>query len=161
SLERRADGSSTTARISPSDLAFEHTSGSKMQSKLMDFAIYIEPSQLLKGAVHKHLCRLKATRQSINQTTAPLLRQKPIAVNWESKRPFTGGESSDIHSAVWVGAQLVRLRQILDTSSAGGPKEKNICLPALSALGHQLHLLILEEEETQNVCSPVDWAGPP
>ncbi|KAI4159214.1 MAG: hypothetical protein LQ342_006734 [Letrouitia transgressa] len=101
--------------------------------------------------------------QSVNQTMVASLRQKPIVINWESKRPYTGGESSDIQLSIWLGAQLARLREMLDlvaeTNDKGKGKvnkgkairEKNVLLPALSAHGHDVDLLVFEEQESENV----------
>lgn len=130
---------------------------------MVDFCIFLNPSPPLRTAIHQHLSLYTAVAQSVNQTMVASLRQKPIVINWESKRPYTGGESSDIQLSIWLGAQLARLREMLDlvaeTNDKGKGKvnkgkairEKNVLLPALSAHGHDVDLLVFEEQESENV----------
>ncbi|KAL8747818.1 MAG: hypothetical protein Q9190_000362 [Brigantiaea leucoxantha] len=153
----------TTARIQPVTLVAKHTTGAKMQSKMADFCVFLNPSPPLHTMIHKHLSLYTAAAQSVNQTMVASIRQKPIAINWESKRPYTGGETSDVQLSIWLGAQLARIREMLDLVTDKGDKDKgktnkgkinrdkNVLLPALSAHGNDVDLLVFEEQESQNV----------
>jgi hypothetical protein len=142
---------STTARISPQSLAMNHSSGAAMQTKMVDFGICLNPSDDLRNRIRKHLAPLNAKYQSINQTRMASIRMTPIAISFETKIPFQGGQASDVQQAIWVGAAFARLRQIISSSHPGVPRKKLPLLPALSAHGHHLDLVAFEEQGNRNV----------
>ena len=122
-----------------------------MQTKMVDMGICIVPSDALQKRIHRHLSTLDASHQSTNQTMMPSLRRNPIAISFEAKTPYTGGQTSDDQSSIWVGAGITRLRQIVNTHNKGAPRKELPLLPALSAHGHHLDLVAFEEQLDRNV----------
>ena len=122
-----------------------------MRSKLVDYCINLRPGSTLQTRIENYLRPLPASFQSINQTMFSYLRKRPIAINIETKKPFSGGEEADIQLATWAGAGLRRMRLILDEEGCqeGGNRAKIPALPALS--GHDLYFLAFKEEEERNV----------
>jgi hypothetical protein len=77
------------------------------------------------------------------------LREQPIGINFETKPPFTGGDTADVQLAIWSGAGLLRLRQLLQQN---GREEETIpTMPALSFHGHVLNLSGIQERDDHNV----------
>lgn len=136
-----------TASIQPAALGKKHGSGVSMQTKKVDFAVFLEPSTVLAGKIHKTLKPLVAQHQSINQTMMSSLRTRPIAFSMETKPPFCGDETSDVQLSIWVGAGIERLRWMMRKEKSG----RMPVFPALSMHGHDLYLVVYEAQETQNV----------
>lgn len=126
-----------------------HGSGVKMQGKMVDYAIYLQPDAQMGKAINKILLTLGKEAQSVNQTMYPPIRQRPIAVSVETKVPFTGGATADVQLATWTGAGLTRIRQMLQANA--NDAETIPTIPALSAHGHDLHMQAFKEEKDGNV----------
>lgn len=72
------------------------------------------------------------------------LRICPIAISGETKPLFSGGDTADVQLAIWVGAGLTKLHQLL-------PPDQTISkIPTLAAHRHELHLLNLQEKGDEN-----------
>ncbi len=119
-----------------------------MQSKMVDYAIYLRSGPLMER-IRRVLQELPKSSQSINQTMHGPLREQPIGINFETKPPFTGGDTADVQIAIWSGAGLLRLRQLLQQNRRG--EERVPTMPALSFHGHDLNLSGIQEREDHNV----------
>jgi len=105
----------------------------------------------MKSQIRTTLRDLSSETQSINQTMTAGLRVQPIALNFETKRPFCGDDTADLQSAIWMGAGLARIRELL---VANNRAETTIpTLPVVQMHGHDVHLLIFEEQGEENVSS--------
>lgn len=127
----------------------QHQSGSKMQNKMVDYAVYLHPSESMERKIQNTLRGQLPGAQSVNQTMTSSLRQRPIAINMETKVPFSGGETADVQLAIWMGAGITRLRQLL--SGNGNQGEDVPAMPVLSMHGHDLHLSVFKAFQHQNV----------
>jgi hypothetical protein len=103
----------------------------------------------MNSQIYSILDKLSAECQSVNQTLTSVLRMCPIAINIETKVPFSGEETADVQLAVWTGAGLMRTRQFLTANNRAKTQIPNV--PMLQMHGHDVHLLILEEQEDKNV----------
>ena len=80
------------------------------------------------------------------------LTSKPIAINIEVKPPYSGAEA-DVQLAIWTGAGIARLRQILNYRPGGQHKEIPI-LPVLAIRGHDFYMHVMQEKADCNVSLP-------
>jgi hypothetical protein len=76
---------STSARISPPSLIPLGQAGIVLNSKMVDFAIHIEPSKRFRKALREHAQR-SVLPISANHSLHELLRWRPIGINIETKR---------------------------------------------------------------------------
>lgn len=120
-----------------------------MQDKMVDYAIYLHPSESMERKIQHTLRGQAPGTQSVNQTMSSSLRRRPIAINLETKVPFSGGETADVQLAIWMSAGITRLRQML--SECGNQGEDVPAMPALSMHGHDLHLSVFKALQHQNV----------
>ena len=70
-----------------------------MQSKMVDYAIYLQSSPWMEH-IQGVLQELSKHSQSLNQTIYGPLRYQPIAVSIDTKALFIGG-TADVQSAIW------------------------------------------------------------
>lgn len=130
----------TSARISDSSLLPYDIGKGAMQSKLVDYAIVINSSEVVVGewTLNDHIVeklRSEKTR-GINQTSAEWIRFKPIAINIETKKGAVDDDRTHVQLSTWLIAQYKRLRQLTNESV------KVPSLPVLSVRGGQWSLLI-------------------
>lgn len=112
----------TQARITDKSLLPWSITGGAMQSKMVDYAIVINPSLRRSGepdtSLHNRIIE-RLTRQggdaSINQTMADWVRFKPIAINIETKRGAVSEVEGHVQLCTWLTAQYSRLRQLCGT----------------------------------------------
>ena len=134
----------TTARISSKSLVPWNMVTGAMQSKMVDYAIMINPSREFtdpsSGNLHNHVVeKLKVEKAvSINQTAAEYVRYKPIAVNIETKRGAVGEDEAHIQLSTWLTAQYTRLRQLMPPNA----KTELPSFPVLSVQGQRWLLMI-------------------
>lgn len=116
---------------------------------MVDWCVYLKADPRMKSQIRTTLRDLSSETQSINQTMTAGLRVQPIALNIETKRPFCGDDTADLQSAIWTGAGLARIRELLVANNRA-----ETTIPTLSVVqmhGHDVHLLIFEEQKEENV----------
>ena len=93
----------TVARISNKSLVPWNIATGAMQSKMVDYAIIIDPSRDFSGdpskSLHNHIIeklRMENSGASINQTAAKWIRFQPIAVNIETKKGAVNEDESGL-----------------------------------------------------------------
>ncbi|KAL6717750.1 hypothetical protein ACLMJK_003835 [Lecanora helva] len=112
----------TQARIADKSLVPWNISSGAMQSKMVDYAIVISPSQDFTSeasqSLHNHvvekLRRQDSSMKGINQTNAEWARHKPIGVNIETKKGAIGEVEGHVQIGTWITAQYNRLRQLCE-----------------------------------------------
>ncbi|KAL1639134.1 hypothetical protein SLS58_008221 [Diplodia intermedia] len=125
----------TTAKIWPAHLAPALASGDLVESKMVDYAIYLCPERAgIKQAIDGLLQRQPLGLQSVNQTRYDSLRHRPIAISVETKTPDASEEQAKVQLIVWAAAQLNRLRML-------SPGVQLLVLPLLFVSGPSWHLL--------------------
>ena len=144
----------TVARISNKSLVPWNIATGAMQSKMVDYAILINPSQKFTGnsskLLHNHIIEKLRTQKgsaSINQTESEWVRFKPIAVNIETKRDAVGEDDAHVQLATWLTAQYIRLRQLIPNKV----KTKLPSFPVLSVQGPRWLLMIASLEENNRI----------
>ena len=133
----------TSARISNRSLLPWNISTGAMQSKMVDYAIVIEPSrdfssdasQCLHSRIIEKL-RPEKAGASINQTASEWIRFEPIAVNIETKRGAVDEDKAHVQLGTWITAQFARLRQLTSFET------EFPSLPVLSVQGKRWLLMI-------------------
>ncbi|KAJ9634087.1 hypothetical protein H2201_009118 [Coniosporium apollinis] len=106
----------TTARIQPARLVPRHVSGNVLESKMVDYAIYLAPDEEMRVVIRDTLRLLQPKEsQSINQTMYDSLRQRPIAISIETKTPNAPEEQVGVQLGVWVAAHFTRLHGLVTT----------------------------------------------
>lgn len=124
-----------------------HASGTKMQDKMVDYVMVLDPDSSMKNQIRNMLLQQNAI--SVNQTYYPPLRFRPTFLNIETKVPFSGGRESDVQLATWVAAGFERTQIFLEQQ---GPTAEVIpTMPMLSMYGHELYFSAFEMQESRNV----------
>ena len=116
---------------------------------MVDFAITINPDDVLRERIRRTLGDKKDVDRSLNQTYARHMLYKPIVFSIETKIPFTGGEISDVQLSAWQDAWTTKISQLLEAN--GKAKVKIPTMPLLSIHGHDVHIsaFFLRETESQ------------
>lgn len=109
----------TKADISPKDLIPRHSLGGNLQSKMVDYAIYLEQTEDMRDRARQALAKEAHSRPptdvpwSVNHTTYPPLRSRPIAVSIETKTPSGKYDEAVAQLAIWGAAHLARLNRLV------------------------------------------------
>ncbi|KAL8653684.1 MAG: hypothetical protein Q9210_001953 [Variospora velana] len=138
----------TTARIFDKEL-LPKVPGLSAKNKLVDFAIIVRPQVLsvLDGAIKRKCASMPP--KTINQTDASYVRNKPIAISMEVKRPAGNEDIAVVELQTWVTAHYKMLKVLLDSNNALGTFDLPI-LPLVQVQGHTWNLWIAEYKETEN-----------
>ena len=132
------------ARLSNKSLVPWNVTTGAMQSKMVDYAIIIDPDEDFNGdaskSIHNHIVEKVSGEMnaSINQTAAPYVRYRPIGVSIETKKGLVGEEEAHVQLATWMIAQYTRLRQLMTNQATG----KLPSFPVLSVHGQRWFLMI-------------------
>ena len=109
----------TQARITNKSLVPWNITLGAMQSKMVDYAIVINPSREFSGepctSLHNRIIerlRRQGGDAGINQTLAEWVRFKPIAINIETKKGAVSEVEGHVQLGTWLTAQYSRLRQL-------------------------------------------------
>ncbi|KAK5108704.1 hypothetical protein LTR85_004262 [Meristemomyces frigidus] len=117
----------TPADISPKTLLPSLTTGEPLESKRVDFAITLRPSDRMKEGF-RVLEPLRGTiYKSWNQSTLHTIADSPLAVSIETKKAGENREKAEYQLSIWVHAQFKRLRILLQ----GSGRPEGTALPAL------------------------------
>lgn len=135
----------TLARISNKSLVPRNIATGAMQSKMVDYAIVINPSQDFTGdaskSLHNHIIeklRVEKASASINHTAAEWVRFKPIGVNIETKKGAVGEDEAHVQLGTWLTAQYSRLRQLNSVKPLqANTTNANVTLPSFPVLSVQ------------------------
>lgn len=118
-----------------------------MENKMVDFAITLKfgnDTGLMDRTI-QYVGSLKQDEQTLNQTFGDaLMRCEPIFLNIETKTPFAGGDTSDIQLAVWGGAGLTKIEDLLSKSNRAGLAIPT--MPIITIHGHDWHLCSLQRK---------------
>ncbi|KAL9029904.1 MAG: hypothetical protein Q9196_001907 [Gyalolechia fulgens] len=132
----------TTAKVFDKEL-LPKVPGISARSESVDFAIIVTPqeSSLLGDALERK--RVSMPSQTINQTDAAYVRNKPIAISMEVKRPAGNEDVSVVELQTWVTAHYNMLMTLLRAKNALGTVELPV-LPLIQVQGHTWNLWIAE-----------------
>ncbi|KAI9783479.1 MAG: hypothetical protein M1816_001361 [Peltula sp. TS41687] len=136
--------SSSTAQIQPKSLIPSDHAGKPGESKMVDFAIYIEPDKVMLEAMRAMAARRPYETSSVNQTWHSPLLTRPIGVNIETKRSGEGWDSALVQSGIWLAAQFARLEQLVQSF---GDLDSIPFLPVIIIQGHDWHFLAASRGE--------------
>lgn len=128
----------TTSRIQPTELIPTNHLGQVAESKMVDFAIYLEEDPELIKAMKTMTTRHRLVPVSINQTFDPPLCTSPITISIETKKPGIEWETAMVQVGIWAAAQFSKLEQLLE-DSGHGVDEARQCLPFLPLFVVQGH----------------------
>ena len=143
--------SSTTATIQPKSLVNAGHSGKPGESKMVDFAIYLEPDQAMLEAMRSLAARKPYDVTSVNHTWHAPLITRPISVNIETKRSGEGWSAAAMQLGIWVGAQFSKLEQLVNDIGQG--IQMIPFLPLIVVQGHDWYFLAASQGENgQTVC---------
>ncbi|KAL8762709.1 MAG: hypothetical protein Q9184_001333 [Pyrenodesmia sp. 2 TL-2023] len=138
----------TTAKIFDKEL-LPKVSGLAAKTKLVDFAIMVRPqeSSPLEDTLERK-CALMPSK-TINQTDASYIRNKPIAISMEVKRPAGNEDVSVVELQTWVTAHYNMLKVLLSSNNALGKFELPV-LPLIQVQGHMWNLWVAEFKSGNN-----------
>ncbi|KAI4287221.1 MAG: hypothetical protein L6R35_003522 [Caloplaca aegaea] len=138
----------TTAKIFDKEL-LPKVAGLSAKNKLVDFAIIVRPHEMsaLEAAIKRECALLP--QKTINQTDASYVRNKPIAISMEVKRPAGDEDVALVELQTWVTAHYNMLKVLLDSKDGLGAFDFPI-LPLIQVQGHVWNLWIAEYKDTPN-----------
>ncbi|KAI4189415.1 MAG: hypothetical protein LQ348_003792 [Seirophora lacunosa] len=138
----------TTAKIFDKEL-LPKIPGLSAKSKLVDFAIMVRPqeSSVLEDAIERKCSSMPS--KTINQTDASYIRNKPIAISMEVKRPAGNEDVATVELLTWVTAHYNMLKVLLYPNNALGTFELPV-LPLIQVHGHVWNLWIAEYKNANN-----------
>jgi hypothetical protein len=137
----------TTAKIADVSLLPTAYSGSSsstiMQSKMVDYALIIDPTPKLGARIAETL--RQEGKSSINQTGAEHVRFAPIGVSFETKRAAVNEDEAHVQLGIWVIAHFARLRQLISNRATEGEEEETLpILPLVIVQGHDWKMMVAE-----------------
>ncbi|KAI4096016.1 MAG: hypothetical protein LQ344_001250 [Seirophora lacunosa] len=123
--------------------------GLSAKSKLVDFAIMVRPqeSTVLEDAIEGKCSSMPS--KTINQTDASYIRNKPIAISMEVKRPAGNEDVATVELLTWVTAHYNMLKVLLHPNNALVTFELPV-LPLIQVHGHMWNLWIAEYKNANN-----------
>ncbi|KAI4111322.1 MAG: hypothetical protein LQ345_006822 [Seirophora villosa] len=138
----------TTAKIFDKEL-LPKIPGLSAKSKLVDFAIMMRPqeSSVLEDAIERKCSSMPS--KTINQTDASYIRNKPVAISMEVKRPAGNEDVATVELQTWVTAHYNMLKVLLYPNNAPGTFELPV-LPLIQVHGHMWNLWIAEYKNAKN-----------
>jgi hypothetical protein len=119
-----------------------------MQSKMVDYALIIDPSASLSERISATL-RAEG-KSSVNHTGAEHVRFSPVAVSFETKRAAIDEDDAHVQLGIWVAAHFARLRQLVAARwKVNGSLEpsRDVQLPILPLViiqGHDWKMMVAE-----------------
>jgi hypothetical protein len=129
-----------------------------MASKMVDYALIIEPDDVLGGKIRDTLRR--EGNGSMNSTGAEHVRFAPIVVSFETKRAVVDEDEGCVQLGVWIVAHFARLRQLVRNRNVGDAgREGQVRLPALPLVmcqGHDWKMMVAEAVVDPNAGTGAD-----
>lgn len=152
---------STTARISPTSLIPSGQAGVALKSKMVDFAIHVEPSDRFRMAVRER-AQLSTASMSVNNTLHEPLRCCPIGVSIETKLTGENWDEAMAQVGIWTAAQFNKLEELIAeadkiSDQQGFSRDKSEpslpFLPIIIVQGHDWHFLVAVRNPGQQTVS--------
>lgn len=136
----------TSARIHD-PLLLPTVSGSVTQSKMVDFALLMDPTRDLNRELFEGITTtLRGEgRTTINHTAMYEVKYSPIAVSIETKRANVDEDGADVQLGLWVSAHFARLRQLT------GDAFPLPALPLVTVQGHAWKMMIAEAKADRSI----------
>ncbi|KAI4121951.1 MAG: hypothetical protein LQ341_007353 [Variospora aurantia] len=109
----------TTAKVFDKEF-LPKVAGLSAKNKLVHFAIIVRPQEMsaLEAAIKRECALLP--QKTINQTDASYVRNKPIAISMEVKRPAGDEDVALVELQTWVTAHYNMLKVLLDSKDRLG-----------------------------------------
>lgn len=142
---------SSKARIEPDPLLPTDYAGLPIESKMGDFAVYLDSDDTTHDALQQLAARDPFTTASSNHTCYPPFQKRPLAMSIETKLTGRDWDAARIQMSIWVTAQLSKLEQLVAQDGGG--------LPGLSFLsvivtqGHEWYVLAATRSKRETVRS--------
>ncbi|KAL8910201.1 MAG: hypothetical protein Q9171_004499 [Xanthocarpia ochracea] len=127
-----------TATIEPPELADQ-----KLPRRVVDYAIVLQPNQLIRNAWEALRPVGKAGIKSWNHTTNNDVRSTPIAISIETKAPNKSWTDGKAQIAIWTAALFKRLVLL---QQPGQGRLKIPAMPLLIAQGHDWHFFVVSQQ---------------
>ncbi|EDU47322.1 conserved hypothetical protein [Pyrenophora tritici-repentis Pt-1C-BFP] len=127
------------ARIEPDSLLPKDYTGLSIESKMVDFAVYLDPDDTTHDALRQLAARDPFTTASWNHTCYPPLQKRPLAMSIETKLTGRDWDTAKIQMSIWVTAQLNKLEQLVAQDGGGLPGLP--FLPVIVTQGHEWYFL--------------------
>lgn len=142
--------SSSKARIEPDSLLPTDYAGFPIESKMVDFALYLDSDDATDDALRQLAARNPSTPPSWNHTCYPPLQRRPLAMSIETKLTGRDWDSAKIQMSIWVTAQLNKLELLVAQDGGGLPGLP--FLPLIVIQGHEWYFLAATRSKRETVC---------
>ncbi|KAI1593419.1 hypothetical protein PtrCC142_011319 [Pyrenophora tritici-repentis] len=137
------------ARIEPDSLLPKDYTGLSIESKMVDFAVYLDPDDTTHDALRQLAARDPFTTASWNHTCYPPLQKRPLAMSIETKLTGRDWDTAKIQMSIWVTAQLNKLEQLVAQDGGGLPGLP--FLPVIVTQGHEWYFLAATRSKRETV----------
>ncbi|KAI2481043.1 hypothetical protein Ptr902_08069 [Pyrenophora tritici-repentis] len=137
------------ARIEPDSLLPKDYTGLSIESKMVDFAVYLDPEDTTYDALRQLTARDPFTTASWNHTCYPPLQKRPLAMSIETKLTGRDWDTAKIQMSIWVTAQLNKLEQLVAQDGGGLPGLP--FLPVIVTQGHEWYFLAATRSKRETV----------
>ena len=142
---------STTARIHPRTLAPPRANGTYVKTKMVYFAIVLEPSTITSTGFRYLEPLDPKCVASYNQTTDHTIIDRPLAISIETKTHSGNLDEAVIQLSIWVSAQYQRLIKLAKSSGCKDETMPMPLLPMLIAYGATWVLYVASHNAGQTV----------
>lgn len=119
-----------------------HKTGVDSQAKMVDFCIALAGDDIMSAAQRRQ--ETANDSSSINHTSYKPIRDRPIAVNIETKAPASSNEEAKAQLSVWTIAHLKRLRSLACTSNS--TLAVDVTIPVISVCGGKWELYFVRDQ---------------
>jgi hypothetical protein len=126
---------SSKARIEPDSLLPTDYAGFPIESKTVDFAVYLDSDDTTHDALRQLAARDPFITASWNHTYFPPLQKRPLAMSIGTKLTGRDWATAKIQMSIWMAAQLNKLEQLIAHDGGGLPGLP--FLPVIVTQGHE------------------------
>lgn len=119
-----------------------HRTGVDSQAKMVDFCIALARDDIINASRRRQ--EMANDSSSINHTSYKPIRDRPIAVNIETKAPASSNEEAKAQLSVWTIAHLKRLRSLACTSNS--TLAVDVTIPVISVCGGEWELYFVRDK---------------
>lgn len=139
------------ARVRGMPCTAARLTGRSYGSKMVDYCMFVEPQPCEAAKI----AELRSGLIYINHTDYHALRQRPIVLSAESKKPSEGGRNAQLQLSVWQAAQWAFLEDLVTARETAEQPAMIPFLPALIIHGHEWHFAATTRSGNTTVCKNI------
>ncbi|PVH91463.1 hypothetical protein DM02DRAFT_734165 [Periconia macrospinosa] len=139
----------TRARIEPESLLPMDYAGIRIESKMVDFVLYLDPDESMHDGLRTLAARDPFTTAAWNHTRYAPLQKRPVAISIETKLTGRDWDTAKIQMSIWVASQLNKLEELVTHEGRG--LSGLPFLPVIVIQGHEWYFLAATRVQGETV----------